>query len=305
MKTVLCPVDLSQRSYAALELATTLAAQLQAQVMLVYVSPRWLPEETMFGSEAVQATIDADRQEFENLRPTDSQVPYDHRFVEGNAGPEIVKLAADCDMVVMSTHGRSGLARLVMGSVTQYVLRHAPCTVVTVRPALSATPVTDASGDSDSSKAKPMPKTYVTEVMKDAPPIHRFDKMTDIVSELAKARQTGAPVVDEIGACVGILTSSDIDRYHDLKQRLAARDETVVDEIFETDEFGQRRAGNCDFEQVHRHMTSPVITIDNGQTCLAAAETFQQNPEIHHLVVVDERNRPQGILEAESVAAGE
>jgi len=54
--------------------------------------------------------------------------------VEGHAGPEIVEAAArhDCDIIVMATHGRSGLSRMFLGSVAEYVLRHAPCPVFLV-----------------------------------------------------------------------------------------------------------------------------------------------------------------------------
>jgi len=49
---------------------------------------------------------------------------------------EIVRLAADehADMIVMGTQGRSGLDRLLLGSVAERVVRHAPCPVLTVRP---------------------------------------------------------------------------------------------------------------------------------------------------------------------------
>jgi len=54
----------------------------------------------------------------------------------GDPGRTIVAVAVDCeaDLIVMGTHGRSALARMLMGSVAQYVMRHAGCTVLVVKP---------------------------------------------------------------------------------------------------------------------------------------------------------------------------
>jgi universal stress protein A len=54
--------------------------------------------------------------------------------MEGTAWDAIVRGATDhhCDLIVMGTHGRSGLAHLLMGSVAEKVVRHAECPVLTV-----------------------------------------------------------------------------------------------------------------------------------------------------------------------------
>jgi len=56
-------------------------------------------------------------------------------LVDGGFVPEILRAAADrcCDLIVMGTHGRTGLGRLLMGSVAEGVMREAPCPVLTVR----------------------------------------------------------------------------------------------------------------------------------------------------------------------------
>jgi nucleotide-binding universal stress UspA family protein len=58
------------------------------------------------------------------------------KVVEGSPQPDIVAFAKDehCDAIVMSTHGRSGLGRVLLGSVTDYVVRHARCPVFVVPP---------------------------------------------------------------------------------------------------------------------------------------------------------------------------
>ena len=56
-------------------------------------------------------------------------------FIEGKPGPEIVRFAHDqkADFLVMGTHGYKGFQRLLMGSVAEYILRHANCPVVTMK----------------------------------------------------------------------------------------------------------------------------------------------------------------------------
>ena len=80
---------------------------------------------------AVQQQLDAAAQQLRDLGI--AQVSTAVR--EGRAGPEIVKLAEEegCDVVVMSTHGRTGLMHLLMGSVAEAVVRRAPCPVLTLR----------------------------------------------------------------------------------------------------------------------------------------------------------------------------
>jgi CBS domain-containing protein len=247
----------------------------------------------MYGAEYIRATVAEDKKVFHELLPSDSDVACEHVFVYGNPSPEIVNAAKSCDLVVMSTHGRSGILRMLMGSVAQYVMRHATCPVISYRNSKVA---------KETEKQERQPQHFVTDVMHQVQPIHGFEEMDKVIMELNRANETAAPVVNEMGVCTGILTNSDIAKYRELQERFEKRDETVVDEIFETDEFGQRRAGNCDFNQVHRHMTSPVVTISNKEPCQKAQELFDQHKEIHHLVVIDERDHPVGILETRDLA---
>jgi mannose-6-phosphate isomerase-like protein (cupin superfamily) len=68
-------------------------------------------------------------------KAADPKVRVEHRVAEGDFAEEIVRMAraVPCDLIVMGTQGRSGLARLVMGSVAEAVLRQAPCPVLTAR----------------------------------------------------------------------------------------------------------------------------------------------------------------------------
>lgn len=308
MQRILCPVDLSEDSLAAVELATRLARDHKAEILFLHVALPVLPSEKLFAAEETEATEQADQSEFMAVEPTDDAVPYKHHFAHGNPGPVIVQVARDrhCDLIVLGTHGRSGLLRILMGSVAEYVLRHAACAVLTLKsvpqPASEDQPPTAPAGP-------PKHKMFVTEVMQHVQPIQAENEMRDVLIELEAAGATGAPVVAHDGKCTGILTMSDIDKYRELKQRYQARDPSVLheDKMFEVDEFGQRRPVNRSFDQVTRHMTSPVITIAATETCEAAARQFAEHPNIHHLVVVDDEQRPLGILEPsqlpESVAS--
>jgi nucleotide-binding universal stress UspA family protein len=69
------------------------------------------------------------------VRPTDPSVPYEHRLLTGHPAEEIVRFAdeADCELIVMGTHGRTGFKRLLMGSVAEAVVRRARCAVLTFK----------------------------------------------------------------------------------------------------------------------------------------------------------------------------
>ena len=71
----------------------------------------------------------------EAVVPGDPQVPYEHHMATGDPAGEIVSFAEKekVDLIVMGTHGRTGLGRLLMGSVAEAVVRRAPCPVFTFK----------------------------------------------------------------------------------------------------------------------------------------------------------------------------
>jgi nucleotide-binding universal stress UspA family protein len=75
------------------------------------------------------------RNQLEQIRPVDASIPVHHVFLEGDPAAEIVRYATDAgmDLIVMGTHGRTGLERLLMGSVAEKVMREAPCSVLVVK----------------------------------------------------------------------------------------------------------------------------------------------------------------------------
>ena len=74
------------------------------------------------------------REQLSRLWPENADVSVEHQLREGDPATEILALSREipCDLIVMGTHGRTGLGRLLMGSVAEQVLRRVPCPVLTV-----------------------------------------------------------------------------------------------------------------------------------------------------------------------------
>jgi nucleotide-binding universal stress UspA family protein len=69
------------------------------------------------------------------VRPADHRVKVEHRLLNGDPAEEILKIAKaeQADLIVLGTHGSTGLARLLLGSVAESVLRGADCPVLTIK----------------------------------------------------------------------------------------------------------------------------------------------------------------------------
>ena len=125
-------------SDAALSHAETLAKQSGARLVIVHVEEPPLAYgggELYYGlpepnSERIQKML-------EDVRPRDPAVPFEHQLTMGDPAGEVVRIAGDegCEMIVMGTHGRTGLTRLLMGSVAEQIVRRAPCPVLIYREA--------------------------------------------------------------------------------------------------------------------------------------------------------------------------
>lgn len=288
---ILCPVDLSENSFAAINIATTFAKQHAAKIVFFYVTPLWDPATSNYGAAYIDRLIEDEKAKLHKLKPADASVEFEHRYEFGNSGPTVVKATAEADMVVMSTHGRGGIARLMMGSVADYVLRNSKCQVILVKS-------TEIAKESSIEEPKAEDRqSFVTEKMHSVAPVHAYETMESVLKSLNKAWETAAPVVDVKGKCIGVLTTTDIERFHDLQKRYEEKDESVIKEMFEVDEFGQRRTTNNNFDQVERHMTKNVISVRDNQSVEDAVDLFQANPKIHHLVVLDEDDHPVGIVD--------
>ena len=133
---IVCPVDYSANTEPAISLAADLAQVNKSKVVLLHVIEQGGEPVSMAESHNQQFQVHQ-RDHFLNL----SDVEFQHLTRHGNPAEITVDYAKQnaADMIVMGTHGRSGLASLVVGSVAKKVMAHASCPVVIVKlPALSS-----------------------------------------------------------------------------------------------------------------------------------------------------------------------
>jgi universal stress protein A len=147
LKKILCPVDFSEPSGAALASAVELAERYSASIILVHaiteLDPTPSPSYTL-NHHLMEQIPQIMGQMTENAHnamqdliknQVDKRIPADHRVVMGQPAESIVQLAEEeqADLIVMATHGRSGIKGLFFGSVAEKVVRSAACPVLTMR----------------------------------------------------------------------------------------------------------------------------------------------------------------------------
>src|SRR5262249_24396073 len=137
-RTILCPVDFSDCSRYAFRLAGVLAHGHESRVVVVHVSQKLRPM-VAYG-EALAELQPKEYKEWlwkvlQRFRLREPKVKVEHRLMEGDPAREILKMAEEtgCDLIIMGTHGRTRLQRMLLGSVAEQVLRKARCPVVTVK----------------------------------------------------------------------------------------------------------------------------------------------------------------------------
>jgi nucleotide-binding universal stress UspA family protein len=125
VKILLHPTDLTEASRHAFDLACQIARDRGARVVAVHVVP---PPNRHF-SEVVNGNPLA------NLREIAPDVPIDTRVEKGDPASVILRMAQEtkCDLIVMGTHGRTGLSHCLTGHVVDEVVQRAACAVLTIR----------------------------------------------------------------------------------------------------------------------------------------------------------------------------
>jgi nucleotide-binding universal stress UspA family protein len=152
IQTILHPTDLSDRCAEAFRVACSVAKDHAARVIVVHVPE---PVAAPAGMAPAPSPPEGYRGGMEEWLCRSHQPPpgvqLECRVEEGDVAAGIVSAAqaTACDLIVMGTHGRTGLGRLLMGSVAESVLRTAPCPVVTVK-----TPFPDAEPPSGAKVAE-------------------------------------------------------------------------------------------------------------------------------------------------------
>jgi nucleotide-binding universal stress UspA family protein len=135
-KTILFPTDFSLASDAALPHAEALAKQADAQLLIVHVEE---PPLAYGGGELYYGLPEPSSERIlkmlEDVKPADPNLSFAHRLTMGDPAGEIVRIASEeaAEMIVLGTHGRTGMTRLLMGSVAEAIVRRAPCPVLVYR----------------------------------------------------------------------------------------------------------------------------------------------------------------------------
>jgi nucleotide-binding universal stress UspA family protein len=144
IETILCPFDFSEPADYAYHVARMVARENSARLVVLHVAGEQLdlprPIETELGiafdtSEDYQSRHTALKKRLHDRFDTDAGPHVETMLVYGGAANEILRVAAQvrADLIVMGTHGRSGLSRLLLGSVAETVLRAATVPLLAVR----------------------------------------------------------------------------------------------------------------------------------------------------------------------------
>lgn len=148
IRTVLHPTDFSQLSEPAFRMACALARDYDARLILLHVGSApifsyiggFLPAQ----EEDLRVEL---KKKLMTMRPEDPDLRVDHVLVmsEDAAGAILETARTEhADLIVLGTHGWSGVSRLLMGSVAEHVVRKASCPVLTVRMPLEAEALEEA-----------------------------------------------------------------------------------------------------------------------------------------------------------------
>ncbi|NWF89198.1 MAG: universal stress protein [Ignavibacteriaceae bacterium] len=142
IKKILVPVDFSDYSKSSLKYAVNFAKHFGAELYLVYVvEPMVYPPDFSMGQIAIPSVdVEMDKRAVEELTNlAKKEIPSDvksHLIVKtGKPFVEIIETASaeDVDLIIIATHGHTGIEHVLFGSTAEKVVRKAPCPVLTLR----------------------------------------------------------------------------------------------------------------------------------------------------------------------------
>jgi nucleotide-binding universal stress UspA family protein len=136
-ETILCPLDFDDCSLAGLDKAIQIARYFKASIALIHVVSLVLRvrEVPIIPPEIHDRRIDAKAKLTDIAQNRLADIEHETAVYVGDIAESIIQAVADVepDLLVMATHGRAGLAHLVLGSVAESVVRKAGCPVLTIR----------------------------------------------------------------------------------------------------------------------------------------------------------------------------
>jgi nucleotide-binding universal stress UspA family protein len=149
IRTILHPTDFSERSRHALQVATALARDHGARLLVLHVAelPAAVYGEAVLLMDRAGFVAEAHAQ-LDNLAVALPPERVERRVgLAPSPAAEIVCFAEEtpCDLIVMGTHGRTGLRRALLGSIAEQVMRRAPCPVLTVKAPFAPAPAEETA----------------------------------------------------------------------------------------------------------------------------------------------------------------
>jgi nucleotide-binding universal stress UspA family protein len=145
ISSILLPTDFSDCANYALSYATSLARQFGARIICVHVVEPVVPTVGYTGiteplpiADISEQLEDSATRELPKIAECEecSGLDVEEVIAHGDAAAEIVRVAKEreVDLIVLSSHGRTGLGRILFGSTAEAVVRHASCPVLVVKP---------------------------------------------------------------------------------------------------------------------------------------------------------------------------
>ncbi|HUX93479.1 MAG TPA: universal stress protein [Ignavibacteriaceae bacterium] len=142
IEKILVPIDFSDYSKNSLKYAVNFAQQFRAELFLIYVvEPVIYPPDFSMGQIAIPTVdLEMDKRAVEELdklakKEIPSEVKVNTIVKTGKPFIEIIETASDekIDLIIISTHGHTGMEHILFGSTAEKVVRKAPCPVLTLR----------------------------------------------------------------------------------------------------------------------------------------------------------------------------
>jgi nucleotide-binding universal stress UspA family protein len=139
LQTILHPADYDGSSDAALRYAVALALDYKARLIVLHSVSTLGPENVSYGEVSSGKQPEMYRQrlweEIHRIRSPERDVPMEYILSEGDPVSAILRCAVQrkCDLIVVGSHGRHGMRRLLAGSVAEHVVRLAMCPVLVVK----------------------------------------------------------------------------------------------------------------------------------------------------------------------------
>lgn len=147
IETILCPIDFSEGSRRAMECSRGMAADYKARLVVLYVIPHLssLVHGFLHHDDEMTKTYEGIEKEVRRemtaiMGEVGGMEAAEKKIVIGDPSTEITRMADECmaSLIVMGTHGRSGIDHMLFGSTTEKVVRKALCPVMTVKAGPSA-----------------------------------------------------------------------------------------------------------------------------------------------------------------------